>query len=121
MNVRDVMERELKAFKDNPDAWTSYTQGIALLRKSGIFEILRTLARPFAIEKGANPNQSAYMAAFVEGYNTAIDDVKYFEEMYLNDLSTVKGIEANFGAVKIALDKGFITKEDIVNGKRTSK
>lgn len=121
MNVRDVMSRELKAFRDNAAARDLYSKGVALLRQSGIFNMLRVLARPFAIDSGANPNQSAYMAAFVEGYNTCLDDITYFEEMYLGDISQVKGAKADFGAMKLAMSKGYITEEDVKNAATRTK
>lgn len=113
----DVVDIEFERFKNNGTARQMLSEAVVKLRDSGFVAFLRTFARPFAINQGANPYQSAYMAAFVEGYNKALDDIMYFEELYCNDLSKFKKVKADFGALKLALDKGDLTKKDLENGR----
>lgn len=111
-----VEDIELKKFKDTPGAREAYSTGVSLIRKSGIVNFLRIFARPFSVDRGANPHQAAYTAAFTEGYNKALDDLMYFEEMYLTETLGKKKITATFGGIGLALSRGDLTKEE-VNGK----
>lgn len=94
-----------------------YEQALPLLKQSGLVNLLRVFARPFLTDGGANVYKAASQAGFCEGYNKALDDIIYFEEMYLREELGKKPIKANFGALGIALAKGDLTEKDIKNGK----
>lgn len=112
-----VQDIELKKFQDSPEAQNSYIDGKNKLLRSGIINLLRIFSRPFTRDNGANPHSAAYNAAFSEGYNKCLDDIVYFEEMYLTQDLGKKPIRATFGALGIALAKGDLTEKDIRNGK----
>lgn len=107
---------ELNRFK-NSEGRAFYSQALPLLIRSGLISLLRTFARPYAVDNGANPYVAAYQAAFSNGYNQALDDILYFEEMYLQENLGKKEIKATFGALGIAMAKGDLTAKDIKNGK----
>lgn len=108
-----VAELELKRFRENSNARSLYSQARDLLVRSGFLNFLRSFARPYAINQGANPYQSAYMAAFCEGYQKCLDDILYFEDLYLNDLPRAKPIKPEYGALEIALSKGDLKKGEV--------
>jgi hypothetical protein len=116
-NPSPASEIELARFKNNLAGVAAYIEGKKLLMQSGIVNMLRIFARPFTADRGANVYTAAYTAAFTEGYNKALDDLVYFEEMYLSEKNKVKPVVANFGALALALSKGDLTEQEI-NGKR---
>jgi hypothetical protein len=99
-------EIELKAFKNSPTALNMYIEGKELIKKCGLINMLRVFARPFTFDRGSNVNSAAYSAAFTEGYNKALDDLMYFEDMYLKEELGKKKITATFGALGLAIKKG---------------
>lgn len=114
--VKAVHDIELERFKNDQTANRLYIDGKNLLKQSGILNILRQFGRPYAIQSGSNVYQSAYAAAHSEGYNKALDDILYFEEQYLQDMSNQRPVKADFGGLGLALARGDLTLEDI-NGK----
>ena len=115
MKTPDVIE--LENFK-NSKGLDEYRAAKKGLIKSGVINLLRIFARPFTPDKWANPYTAAGLAAFTEGYNKALDDIVYFEEMFIEKpVASAKPIRANFGALGIALAKGDLKPEDIKNGK----
>lgn len=111
-----VSDIEVAKFKNNPAAKQMYQEGKNLLSSSGIFNFLRIFARPFTRDGGANPYSAAYTAAFCEGYHKCLDDLVYFEEVYLTEPVKGKAVRADFGGLALALAKGDLTEKDI-NGK----
>lgn len=114
---KSIAEVELDKFKNSQEGLSLYLDAKGKLIRSGIINLLRIFARPFTRDGGANPYTAAYMAAFTEGYNTALDDIIYFEELYLKEKLGRKSVPANFGALRIAMAKGDLTEKDL-NGKR---
>ena len=104
---------ELTKFKNTPGAADLYREGKKLLLQSGIINFFRIFARPFSVDRGANVYTSAYSAAFSEGYNKALDDIVYFEEMYLDDKRGQRKVEATFGAIPMAMKSGDLKPSDI--------
>lgn len=111
--VARVQDIELAAFKNNNAAVSLYLEAKEKLRESGIINFLRIFARPYTVDRGANVNSAAYSAAFTEGYAKALDDLMYFDEMYLQEKLGKKKITADFGGVGLALKKGDLTEKDI--------
>lgn len=116
-----VAEIELKKFKDSKDALATYLEGKMWILKSGIINLLRTMARPVCLERGTNPNTGAYMAAFMEGYHKALDDLMYFEEIYMSEKTPKAKVQPMFGALEIAMSKGSVTKEEYKKYESSSK
>lgn len=112
MKQISVAELELTKFKAQPQLVEMYRNGVASLRASGIFHFLRIFARPFTVDRGGNPYSAAYTAAYSEGYNKCLDDIAYFDELYLTEHVGNKAIKANFGGLGIAVAKGDLTEEE---------
>jgi hypothetical protein len=119
-NPRRIQDIELDRFKLNPIAVENYKAGKNMLRESGLPDFLRLFNRPFLYDQGANINIAASTAAFCEGYNKCLDDIMYFEEMYLTEEKAKKDLVPMFGALERAKAKGDLTEKDleILNGKR---
>lgn len=110
---QEISSIELSKFKNSVGALDLYRQGKDLLVRSGVINFFRIFSRPFTNDRGANVYQAAYSAAFTEGYNKALDDIVYFDEMYLTEALGKKEIKATFGALGIAIAKGDLTAADI--------
>src|SRR5688572_25523359 len=103
-------ELELERLKRNSNAVLAFKEGIRALKGSGVLDLLRRFARPFTRDGGANPYCAAYSAAVAEGYNKCLDDLTYFEEMYLGEDPRAKGLVPTFGGLELALKRGDITQ-----------
>lgn len=114
-------EVELKNFLESEKKMALYRKGIELLKESGIIDLLRTFARPYSVDGGANPNRAVYMAAVAEGAQKTLDDLVYFEPLYAK-VNLPKGqVRPLFGARGIALQRGYLTEEDYKDGKLTAR
>lgn len=114
-----VEQIELAKFKTSTGP-ELYRQAKALLEKSGLITLLRIFARPFTIDRGANPYTAAYTAAFCEGYNKCLDDIMYFDEMFLDEKLGKRNVKATFGALALAVQRGDLTAEEakgLANGR----
>jgi len=107
-----AIEIELNRFRGSTDAVRSYTDAKNGLLRSGILGILRQFARPFTRDNGANPYSAAYSAGVSEGYNRCLDDLIYFEEIYLTNTTGKKNVSANFGGYALAEARGDLTKAE---------
>lgn len=117
---KSVQDIELKKFKNNPIAVELYREAKRLLVESGIINFLRIFSRPLSRDMGANVYTAAYTAAFTEGYAKCLDDLVYFDEMYLEEAIRGKDIRPDFGAISLARGRNDLTDKDveILNAKR---
>lgn len=89
-----------------------YSEGMSLLVRSGIFNILGEHARPRAVTSDANfPEKHIEELSRSRGYYQALDDLLKFKEMYLQDAEPYKPL-ADYGGIQSLLDAGRITKEE---------
>jgi hypothetical protein len=106
MKTFDLNVQMLERFKNDPVAVKELLEGIQKLKSSGIGNLLRMFGRPYAIDRGKDVQASAYLAAFCEGYNKCLDDLLFFEEMYLTEYVQPKsGLSPTFGALEILKQK----------------
>lgn len=105
-------EHELTRFKANEIAIDKYKEGLRMLQESGFLNLLRVFARPFSIDRGANPYMAAYNGAMMEGYQQCLDDLIYFEHKHLTSMARVKQPLADFGGLSAAVATGKITKQE---------
>lgn len=89
-----------------------YEQGMALLYKSGIFEVLRERGKVGLVGAASSNYTELHVAELNRsfGYNQAIDDLVTFRETFLQAASTAKPL-ADYGAIKFMVDRGIIDKE----------
>lgn len=115
----DIAKIKLKALLDSPTFNNNYTIFVESLKLSGLVDFLRSFARPYITDGGANPNIAASQAAFCDGYNKCLDDLLHFRELYGQVAAGSKSVKPNFGALGIAYQRGDLTKEDWekLNGK----
>jgi len=108
----DVAKLELKALKDSPAFLKNYKSGIQALAGSGVIGFLRTFARPFLYDGGADLNRAAASAAYSAGYHAALDEILYFNELYMTESKEHKKTPLDFGGRKIALARGDLLEGD---------
>lgn len=103
----------LDELKNNPNFSENFDQGIALLRRSGIFDFLRTFARPFIVDAGKDIASAASQASHSNGYHNALDDLIYFKQLYIKPEESRRNIRLDFGGIKTAIAKGDLLESEI--------
>ena len=106
-------KQELLTLRNNPEFLNNYEIAIASFRKSGLLNFLRSVARCYIYDGGANVQRSAAEGHFNAGYHKAIDDILYFKELFLVESSQQKKVPLDFGGRALALAKGDLLPEDI--------
>lgn len=114
-----MIDRIIKYLIGSEDFSAHYSKGVDSIRRSGILEALRTIARVQAIDpKSINyPSQAIDAAAFSRGYNQALDDLLLFREKFLDPKIEPKQLTADFGGFENAIKKGLLTETE-ANGLR---
>lgn len=110
---QSVDKVELEKLRNSGAFLNNYAEGKERLAASGLINFLRIFARPFLNDGGANIYGAAHAASFCQGYNQALDDMMYFEELYLSKQPGGKPVVPTFGALGIAMAKGDIKKGDL--------
>lgn len=95
----------------NPQFIALYSEGMAKLFESGIFEILREqgAVKPLEGHKHKTALAEAYRAS---GYNTALDDLINFKERFVPTLKPTHAVVADFGGVTHAVKSKYLTKDE---------
>lgn len=106
----------LEELKNNPNFIKNYGEGIALLKKSGIFDFLRIFSQPVLKDGGRDIASAAAQAAHSNGYNKCIDDLTFFNELYLKPVDARKTTRLDFGGRALAIARG-----DILPGELDAK
>lgn len=110
--MNEIGQLELKLFKENAKAVAAFEAGLSHLKASGVFNLLRQFARPFASDRGESLNAAAYTAAHAEGYNQCLDDLLYFDQKFLVQKLKGKTVVPDFGGLALAVRQGNLTKEE---------
>lgn len=94
-------------FLKNQSAVALYREGIELLERSGLFNVLSRMGLPQIIEGGRDVNVQATQAAYSNGWHKALLHVRELEEMYRvsGDTSTVT---PDYGAEQFLKERKFI-------------
>jgi hypothetical protein len=108
------MKSLLQRVIENPAFLSQYTQGMSMLYASGVFEALRENGRigPVSPE---SPNYVEYQAAVANwsiGFNTALDQLLNFRELFLEVPEAGINPAMDFGGLDLAVEKGDLTKEE---------
>lgn len=112
--IINIGELEIARLKNSTLFVKNFRAGIDLLKTSGLFEVMRIFARPVSSDGGRDVNMAAAEAHFVKGYNQCMDDIIYFEETFLADEKHPGTPRATYQGRKIALERGDITRNDII-------
>lgn len=112
----------LQRIRESKEFLNLFTQGMSYLHQSGIFELLRENGRVYPVSPEA-PNYVEYQAALASwsvGYNTALDHLLRFREIFLDIGVDASKVAADFGAGDAAVEKGDLTVEEL-NAIRSGK
>lgn len=109
----EFAKQELLHLRNNPDFIPYYENMILAFRKSGLLDFLRSVARCYIYDGGANPARSAAEAHYNAGYHKALDDILYFKESFLAENTQYKKLSMSFGGRQLALSRGDLLPEDV--------
>lgn len=112
-----IAEFAFKELKDKPLFAQQIGPAIALFREMGLFNFLRRFARPMLVDGGKDVYAAAAQAAFNDGYHKCLDDIEFFQELYLQPTTSKSQARLDFGGRSLALAKGDILPSDLENGK----
>ena len=108
-----MIKKEIANWLNNQEAVALYRQGMSLIEKSGILSVLFRLGIPNLIHLGADANIMASQASWSNGYQTALEQLRYFEELFKGDAKhAVTAIEPDFGGLAEAVRRGDMTSEE---------
>lgn len=108
------MNAALERLRKDGSFLALYTQGMSYLFQSGVFEALRENGRVSPVSPELQ-NYEQYQAAIANwslGYNTAIDQLLYFRELFLDAQPNLSAVKMDFGALDLAVSKGDLTKDE---------
>lgn len=95
----------------NPHFIALYSEGMAKLFESGIFEILREFGAVQPLDR--HKHRTAVAEAFrSSGYNAALDDLINFKERFVPAIAPQQAVTADFGGVSLALAKNNLTPQE---------
>lgn len=106
-------KQELETLKNNPQFMPSYEIAVIELRRSGLLNFLRAVARCYIYDGGKDLNRSAAEGHFNAGYHACLDDISYFKELYLTETAQNKKVRLDFGGRRLAMAKGDLLEGDI--------
>lgn len=112
----------LKKLQENPVLVAAYSQAMSLLNESGVLDILRDNGRVGPVSP-ETPHYVEYQNALANwslGYNTCMDQLLYFREIFLEKDSYKDKMQMDFGSLDSAVEKGDLTQGEadaIRNGK----
>lgn len=108
-----LLTERLKAWFEDEGSVANYREAIHLLQLSGVFDILRRVGIPVVFDNGENRDVMAGQAHFSAGYQTAIDQLQYFEQMFAVSQQGATMAPPDFGAESEALRRGHLRPEDL--------
>lgn len=109
----NILNKDIEAWIRNEASVTEYREGAYRLKSSGLLEILRRIGTPTVIDYGANESVMAGQAHWANGYQTCLEHVLHFEELFSARQSIQSLGAPDFGGIEEALRTGTLRKEDI--------
>lgn len=94
-----------------------YREGLRFLERSGIFEILRRIGTPTVINYGQSADIMAGQAHFSAGYQLALDQLQYFEQVFEDQQMSKPMDPPDFCGMEEAIRLGHIRPGDIKKDK----
>lgn len=111
----NIIREELDEWFKSEERIADYVKAVELLERSGVLKMLMRLGIPNLIAHGSDLNVMASQASWSNGYQTCLEQLKYFVRMFQpKEESAVRGMgEPDFGGIQRALKQGDIRKEDL--------
>jgi hypothetical protein len=120
--LEKIQEKMIKELAANGQALSMYAQGIELLQRSGVLEILKLAYRPKIILHGNSQQESmALSGAYSAGALDSLEVLVNFKELYMEQERGVSVPRMDFNGIEYAIQKGTLTKEEadaIRNGRK---
>jgi hypothetical protein len=111
----NIIREELDEWFKSEERIADYLKGVELLERSGALKLLMRLGIPNLIAHGSDLNIMASQASWSNGYQTCLEQLKYFIRMFQpKDEGVQRAMgEPDFGGIQRALRQGDIRKEDL--------
>lgn len=108
------IRRDIDTFLENEKALELYSEGLRLLRQSGIIDLMRRIGIP-KMMYAENSSSMAHQGAWANGYQSAIENLVYFKEMFTEEAADriSKLGPPDYSGVELALKRGYLNKEDL--------
>ena len=120
--LHKLEERLLKELQTNSHRLLQYSQGLELIKQSGVLELLKLLYRPKVILHGVSQQESmAISGSYSAGAMDVLSVLENFRELYLETISPHSQPAVSFNSVEFAVSRGNLTKEEadaIRNGRK---
>lgn len=110
MTIDDLVSEFLKKESNVADL----RQIVFLLKRSGLLEVIRKMGYPRVVSNGSDLNAMAHEGSWSNGFQTALNQIEYFEKYYTNkpDLSAAT-VKPSFGGKEVALKNQYLSDEDL--------
>jgi len=109
-----MYKKLIEQFLSRDTSVSDYREGVRLLKRSGFLEVLRRGGYPSIINNGSDLNAMAHEGSWSNGYQTAVNQLEYLEELYANKVNpNAPRVTPTFGGEKIAEREGYLTKEEL--------
>lgn len=107
-----ILREEIDRWLSDEGMVAQYREGVHLLERSGIFDILRRLGTPDLIDKGKSLEAMAGQAHQSIGFQSCLDTLLYFERLYIKQNAPVLD-PPDFGGLNSAIRKGLIREGEL--------
>lgn len=92
---------------------SDYRTALTYLKRSGFLDLIRRLGHPNVIDNGSNLNAMAHEGSWSNGFQTALNQLEFFEKFYANQIIESPIINPTFGGAAIAKKEGYLSEKEI--------
>lgn len=107
-----IIDDQISKWLGNEANVANYRKGIELLEDSGLLNLLQRMGIPNFVHGGSDVNAMAAQAAYSSGFQTALENLKFFEKKY-REIVAVKNEVPDFGGALAAFERGDLRKEEL--------
>lgn len=105
------MMKDLEILRNDPNFVRNYTTGMSHLYTSGVIGVLRQMGG-VSMDHSSTMEQLALRGARSNGFQECLDLLMNFYELFIAVKPENGQARMDFGSVRYALDKGYITEEE---------
>ena len=107
-------------FLSNDNKVSDFRTGIMLLKRSGFLDLVRRLGHPNVINNGSDIYAMAHEGSWSNGFQTGINQIEFFEKLYVLNQTENPVINPTFGGETIAKREGYLSQKELdkVKGKK---
>lgn len=113
MNNISVAQSAIDNWFKNEANVSKFAEGMSLVIASGVFPLLQRLGIPNVPAQGSNVQMMAHQASWSNGYQTSLEHLRYFMEIFMPAEKETSLGTPDFGGMLDALARGDLRKEDL--------